>query len=70
MGVNGVPRPARQPAGVLSDSDEEGGTECRVENLTVGAATDDTITHAPFLKSVLAYQWLYHNAPHFDYTST
>ena len=33
----------------------------------VGAATDDTITHAPLLKLALAYQWLYHNGPHFGY---
>ena len=38
-----------------------------MDNLTVGAATDDTITHAPFLMSALAYQWFYHYGPHFGY---
>ena len=34
-----------------------------ISNITIGAATDDTITHAPPLASSLAYYWLYHNGP-------
>ena len=56
------------PLGVVgSGSDDDGEGVGRTRGLMVGAATDDTITHAPLLQSALAYQWLYHNGPYFGY---
>ena len=54
--VNGVQDQDLEGPGASSGSDEDQGTMCRLDNLTVGVATDDSITHATFLKSALAYQ--------------